>query len=610
MKFRKIKSHKLSITALAAVIVLGVFFGVPQVQNYFKLSLSHAAEFDVDLEQITDWLLGGEALDFHNNLILLGNKVDFTGGYYPYVYKSGEQDSLEKIVTESWVISPRLYSDAQEGDFMVYKDSSSSIKYCNIYDCSDTMQKIPHNSIDSQGRAWLKDSDPDIYKGKIAFVREHANSETVSSAIYLLDMHNPMNGAVKISSEIATSLDDEWRRQNKFNLKFDNNKIVWEDWRNNTATQSNPMEYQNTDIYLIDLEESSPEEVQITTDNKNQSNPDVMGDVVVWEDYRNGGADIYKYIYSTGQESSVVVNSGDQRNPVAHGSYVVYEYHQLFGSNVEIYISKLDGSYNALLPTGSTQCRMPIIYSNQVAFSKFSATGPNGNIISNVFLLTFNFDVPYLISPADGTKFDFNNLAFQWAPATGTNPSQYWISTKLDGVLRPEIPVGLVTFLSLPSDSIETNLKDGAWEWGVKAQVGNDISQSSYWNITKKTGADLIAPPNNSIIQSGTKFDWETIDNSKNYIIQIKGGKITGFPTDCTSNYCYIPLNNGGGDKSELILNDNLFKRLQQLKIYTWSVAGTSLKNIDDGSYNLKSDDPRLPKLSYSKVGWFFKKSF
>jgi uncharacterized repeat protein (TIGR01451 family) len=43
---------------------------------------------------------------------------------------------------------------------------------------------------------------------------------------------------------------------------------------------------------------SAGQERQITTDPSDQGMPDIYGDKVVWEDYRNGNGDIYLGIFS------------------------------------------------------------------------------------------------------------------------------------------------------------------------------------------------------------------------------------------------------------------------------------------------------------------------
>lgn len=64
--------------------------------------------------------------------------------------------------------------------------------------------------------------------------------------------------------------------------KIDGDIIVWQDYRNG-----------NQDVYMYDL--SRERETQVTTDTLSQYDPDIYGSKIVWWDTRNGGKDIYMY---------------------------------------------------------------------------------------------------------------------------------------------------------------------------------------------------------------------------------------------------------------------------------------------------------------------------
>ena len=53
---------------------------------------------------------------------------------------------------------------------------------------------------------------------------------------------------------------------------------------------------------------STREEFQITTDASSQRKPTIHGDVVVWQDFRNGNKDIYGYNLSTEAEFQITTN--------------------------------------------------------------------------------------------------------------------------------------------------------------------------------------------------------------------------------------------------------------------------------------------------------------
>ncbi len=65
--------------------------------------------------------------------------------------------------------------------------------------------------------------------------------------------------------------------------------------------------------------------VRITTDPANQGLPKIDGDLIVWEDERNGNVDIYMYDLATGQELPVTTNPAEQRDAHVSGNRVVWQ---------------------------------------------------------------------------------------------------------------------------------------------------------------------------------------------------------------------------------------------------------------------------------------------
>lgn len=105
--------------------------------------------------------------------------------------------------------------------------------------------------------------------------------------------------------------------------------IVWEDYRDDQfGTWSSPGN-RNSNIYLYNIE--MEELFQITTNTSTQINPDIWGDYVVWEDYRNERADIYYADISgliQGEDADInqlTNNDADQVTPRIHNGIVVWE---------------------------------------------------------------------------------------------------------------------------------------------------------------------------------------------------------------------------------------------------------------------------------------------
>ncbi|MBA7482681.1 hypothetical protein ES707_18175 [subsurface metagenome] len=54
-------------------------------------------------------------------------------------------------------------------------------------------------------------------------------------------------------------------------------------------------------------------------------NPDIDGNIIVWQDYRNDNWDIYGYNLTTRQEFQITNNPDDQENPAISGNVVVWQ---------------------------------------------------------------------------------------------------------------------------------------------------------------------------------------------------------------------------------------------------------------------------------------------
>lgn len=101
--------------------------------------------------------------------------------------------------------------------------------------------------------------------------------------------------------------------------------IVYEDDRN--GTYDNDGYHPNYDLYLFDL--NTGVETQITDDPGHQRKPDIFGTRVVWEDFRNGNADVYtcEWDGASCPNEPVTSNVAQDVDPAVFGDWVV------FGSN-------------------------------------------------------------------------------------------------------------------------------------------------------------------------------------------------------------------------------------------------------------------------------------
>jgi len=105
--------------------------------------------------------------------------------------------------------------------------------------------------------------------------------------------------------------------------------VVWEEktTQNNTSMGDEEITKHNTDIYFKDLSPGK-EAVNITRDPAIQKNPAIYGDIIVWQDSRNGNWDIYGYDFSRPEgdrEFPIATGERNQTNPAIYGTIVVWE---------------------------------------------------------------------------------------------------------------------------------------------------------------------------------------------------------------------------------------------------------------------------------------------
>ncbi len=104
------------------------------------------------------------------------------------------------------------------------------------------------------------------------------------------------------------------------------------------------------DIYAADISDfdrlsrAEPNdliEFVITTNESSQTNPDIDGNIIVWQDNRNNNWDIFGYNLTTQKEFQITDESHDQTNPAISGNVVVWQDNR--NGNSEIYAVVLDG---------------------------------------------------------------------------------------------------------------------------------------------------------------------------------------------------------------------------------------------------------------------------
>lgn len=123
------------------------------------------------------------------------------------------------------------------------------------------------------------------------------------------------------------------------------------------------------DIMLINL--TSGEKRTICSGPWNKQNPDISGDLIVWEDSRNGPEDIYMYDLERDEERAVCTYPGYQRNPTVSGTYIAWE--DFRGGDYDIYLHNLSSGKTEAVATGPLDQMSPSLSGQRIAWRE----GPN-----------------------------------------------------------------------------------------------------------------------------------------------------------------------------------------------------------------------------------------
>jgi beta propeller repeat protein len=155
------------------------------------------------------------------------------------------------------------------------------------------------------------------------------------------------------------------------------NIIAWQDYRNG-----------NWDIYIYNI--STKKETH-TTNKLNQTNPAIYSNRVVWEDYRNGNADIYMQDIFTNKQTRITTNKLDQYSPAIYGDKIVWVDGRNGGKldnygypvrdeggnpigKLDIYMYDLSTQKETRI-TSSGSAYKPDIYGDKIVYTDYRGTG-------------------------------------------------------------------------------------------------------------------------------------------------------------------------------------------------------------------------------------------
>jgi len=192
--------------------------------------------------------------------------------------------------------------------------------------------------------------------------------------------------------------------------------LFWEQWRYSPIS---PRGMPN--ILARHLE--SGEMIEIAVSDRFHGRPSISGTTLVWEDWRNGDADIFAYDLESGEQRPLVVAGADQRKPVVSGREIVWEDDR--GVNWEIYYLDLGfGGEELRLTHDPGSQRDPAIADGRIVWQD----DRNGNW--DIYLATReSFPVPPtdLRATRSGAR-----VALAWQSGAGDNVFAYGVYRRAD----------------------------------------------------------------------------------------------------------------------------------------------------------------------------------
>ncbi len=189
---------------------------------------------------------------------------------------------------------------------------------------------------------------------------------------------------------------DRWQTQ----ASIWGDRVVWEDYRHDPYGAWSSPGLRNSCIYMYNI--TSGETVRLTHNDSSQVRPDIWENYVVWEDYRHGNADIYYMDLNTMTEHRVTTDSSDQRTPRIHNGRIVWtDYREhMFG---DIYMYDISEEQEYVISDERHIKRNPDIYDDKIVWTDYRHywSGEYEDMYADIYMydLSLNEEIPFMVEP-------------------------------------------------------------------------------------------------------------------------------------------------------------------------------------------------------------------
>jgi beta propeller repeat protein len=359
----------------------------------------------------------------------------------------------------------------------------------------------------------------------------------------------------------------------------------------NSASQTNPDIYGNNivyqdnrsgnwDIYMYTLQGTWTPEIRITTNPANQINPKIYSDTIVYQDDRSGNWDIYLYNISAKRETQITNNTANQENPAIDGNIIAWQDNR--DSIPQIYVYNLTSQTEKCISTST-----PSSSDLQVASNTNPEVSGNRVVYQKREIRIF-----------EGFTMEDHNEIICYDLATGTQTEIFQGYTKLAEVVMsandadsPAISGRRIVFESY--DPHYPSVTNFYLEWNIRM---HDVSSNTQWVITSNNANQQYPDINEN--QPGVYYIVYQDNRNGNWDIYL-------FNTDLQTEY---KVNNNTANQTHPAVSDGrivyMDDRNGNLDIYMTTVGYVSQtvpQTVSPTHYNGASPGQALPPQNQNK---------
>jgi beta propeller repeat protein len=316
---------------------------------------------------------------WHTSPAISGDSVvwmDSQGNSGIYLYDIPSQ--TVKRLSSDQAVEPE--EPTIDGNQVIWVDHRSDAPYSALFrydSLAGTEVPLPHHPAPPGEEGYLDQWNPSVSGDLVAYWVDNPWGAAGSDEIWVYNMKTGQFSLISGSSAYET----------KGRPKISGTKVVWADNRAG-----------NFNIYLYDYATHGPER-QITNSPKNEQNPDISGNRIVWEedDTETGNVDIIMYDLATGTSTQITNDPAVQRNPAIDKDQIVWDDERTYQeSGLDIYRYNITTGTTDRITMDRYDQRQPDVSNGRIVWEDWR------NGVWDVYLYT-DLIASFTATPTSGT---------------------------------------------------------------------------------------------------------------------------------------------------------------------------------------------------------------